>query len=207
MQKIRHPDRGGFAWFSLKDHERFDLTQLSEFRQHLTRSIEHSMKPLLERENELATEDFEDEFEKDGFRSHLQDQQYELTEIERLAQELAIVALNKKAEISTNAIIDWYLPNTPKENRHRFFRLPMILGFKLDDLDGYEARNELRELNNAIKHEGKVGNELARDFPAWGSEHAPLPNLGPAYDRLAPEVHKYMRAFVTRCQQHSQFEP
>jgi hypothetical protein len=57
-------------------------------------------------------------------------------------------------------------------------------------LQGFPEINEIRLINNAIKHDGKVNRALAA-YPGWviGDE---LKNLDAAFSRLAPGAKLYM---------------
>lgn len=58
--------------------------------------------------------------------------------------------------------------------------------------------DELRHLNNAIKHQQRVSNELAR-FRCWRSKKGlELDNLEPHYKRLRPLVERYLNDYADR---------
>lgn len=207
MTKSKHPLYRSFSWYFQMELERFDMTQIDEFRFHVARSIEQSSRPLSKREDETKEEDFEDRHDYEANLSHLNDQQVELGRIENLADELSIIALNKKAETATNGIIDWYLPDLPKKDRHNIGTLKDILPFDAKQIDEYAARDELRLLNNAIKHEdGVVSGPLSNAYPDWGDKGAPLEEVRKAYERLAPRVQKFIQAFAAKCREHSKYE-
>ena len=60
-----------------------------------------------------------------------------------------------------------------------------------------KAQKTLRLLNNSIKHEGKVSTELAKEFPQW-TQGAELSELDKAFQRLLPEVKKYVADLAER---------
>ena len=55
----------------------------------------------------------------------------------------------------------------------------------------YRAVNELRLLNNAVKHAGRVTAELAREYPRW-KQGRKLTGVGAAYERLRRPVPSYI---------------
>lgn len=63
-------------------------------------------------------------------------------------------------------------------------------GIDLEAVPGFSAIDEVRLINNAIKHEGKVTAVLA-NYPGW-TKGQELQNLGPAFERLAPRVPEYL---------------
>ena len=54
----------------------------------------------------------------------------------------------------------------------------------------HRSVDELREINNAVKHEGRVSKQLAK-YPGWVRDK-PLGDLNPAYGRLVPDVPRYL---------------
>ena len=64
----------------------------------------------------------------------------------------------------------------------------------IENFESYRALDELRYINNSIKHEGVVSKELAR-FEGW-TECEALSNLDTAYERLEPECLGYVRQFI-----------
>lgn len=70
-------------------------------------------------------------------------------------------------------------------------------GINIERIPHYRAVNELRLLNNAIKHAGRVTAELAREYPRW-TQYKELAALGAAYDRLKRHVPSYVFRFAER---------
>jgi hypothetical protein len=61
----------------------------------------------------------------------------------------------------------------------------------------YRAVNELRLLNNAIKHAGRVTAELAKEYPRW-KQGRNLTGVGAAYERLRRPVPSYIFRLAER---------
>ena len=112
-----------------------------------------------------------------------------LDEFEFIADELAIMSAYKAIEtwrgtrlasIATEAEIgrlsDWNFLKT----RFAFLR----------SLCGASEVDELRLINNCIKHSGRVSKTLATNYPGWSSGE-PLTNLKAAYRRIAPYLGAY----------------
>jgi hypothetical protein len=89
--------------------------------------------------------------------------------MEELAQKLAIVGLFGQVEICIKNMLAIALPNVNRKALFRWGRLCEALGtvgVEIDRLRGYKRVNQLRCLNNAIKHSELVGRELAAT--GWG---------------------------------------
>jgi hypothetical protein len=67
----------------------------------------------------------------------------------------------------------------------------------LPSVPHFRAIDELRLLNNAIKHEGKVTKQLSQKYRRW-CEGKKLEGLDQAYDRLRPKVPVYIFRLAQR---------
>ena len=138
-----------------------------------------------------------DEADKDWLEHLHEDDHYFLEEAEKLSAELAIVALYKKIEITTKSAVLIAYPDIPSKDLFQIKKLKKALKAKKIDihqLSHYASMDEIRCLNNAIKHSGLVGGELAM-YPAW-KKGASLSDLHSAYQRLAPLCVMYMGEMV-----------
>jgi hypothetical protein len=73
------------------------------------------------------------------------------------------------------------------ERLHKF----LMQQQRIDITPHYRAVNELRLLNNAVKHAGRVTAELAREYPRW-KQGRKLTGVGAAYERLRRPVPSYI---------------
>lgn len=122
-----------------------------------------------------------------------------LESIRTLADDLMVVGHYRIVELNTVKIVDWRLGvgSAKAAAAHKFPNLKKLLsskvGVDISALPGYTAIDELRLINNAIKHDGSVSAELARYGWPLG---APLGHLEAALNRLAPEVPRYLEALA-----------
>lgn len=172
--------------------------QSSQLEPTHRRKLEKAYKQkegLSEFEHQELIEDFWDDF-------------WRLREAENLAGQLSIIALYRLVEFGTTKIIDWaYRYGYYRENKRRAGMygwkqlhkgLREDFGLDLSDVQSYTKIDELRCLNNDIKHRGKVGKELAR-FRGWvEGQELFLYFLPKHFYRLAPEVPKYLQDFARR---------
>lgn len=181
---------------------RIDTETLDEFRDHLEASLRHREKSLKKEYSSLTEDQFEDPRDIDVYKMHLEDQAFYATEVRKLGHELCIVALYRHVELHTKRVAKRNFPNLNERQLLNIASLKAALPFKVEVLPQFVAFDELRLLNNAIKHEGRVSDELAKSFPSWKAGEE-LNNLDKSYERLLPFVQEYVKAFVSEAYANS----
>ncbi len=144
----------------------------------------------------LRLEEAKVEGEDDSTYNDLLAGQYVIAEeILELSEELSIVAAYRVVELNTKRLTRWLDPTYTHFSWPSFAEL-LHARMKVDirDLDGASAVDELRLLNNAIKHEAKVTDELAQ-YPGW-TAGARVHPLGQSFKRLAPAVPRFVEALA-----------
>ena len=169
---------------------RLDMDDIDEFQYHLNKAVDKKLENLESTYKNVSEDDVEDPRDLEGYKSHLEDIMMTTYSSRLLGYELSIIALYKKVEIKTKKIVGRMVPNI-KEDKLSYFRylcdaLPFI-----KSLGNFKAFNELRMLNNAIKHGGLVSSELVESFPNL-SEGNDLKDLDKSYERLLPQIKEYM---------------
>jgi len=151
----------------------------------------------------LTEEQFEDPSLIDSYRAHLEDQAYFAGEVRKLSHELCIVALYRQIELHSKRVAKRNFPCLDNRQLFNIASLKRALPFDLETLPQFAAFDELRLLNNAIKHTGRVSDELAKSFPNWklGEE---LKYLDTRYEHLEPLVKEYVKAFVSAAYANSE---
>jgi len=177
----------------LKNYDkRLNHDEIDEFLDHLNASLNRKIKRLEEEEQTLTPEQFEDPRDMDGYRGHLTDLAESVYAAKVLGDELSIVALYKKVEAHTGRVVKKKVPKAAEMNLSFFKKFCDALPFDITTVDGFTGFNELRLLNNSIKHsDGKVSIELAKEFSTW-KQGAELSELDKVFKRLLPEVKKYV---------------
>ena len=181
---------------------RFDLETLEEFQRHFESSVADRKKSLQSEYSDLTADHFEDPEDFPNYQSHLEDEFFSLDEVQKLGYELCVVALYKQVELHTKQVVKRNFPSVDEKALFNFDKLKAALPFKMGKLKNYAAVNELRLLNNAIKHEGRVSKELAKSYPTWKAGEK-LDSLEFALNRLSPLIQKYVEEFVAAAYQHS----
>ena len=81
------------------------------------------------------------------------------------------------------------------------------LGISEASLRCADSLNELRRINNAVKHEGRVGTELAK-HPLWKKRQGEeLGDLRPHYRRLRPLAERYIDDLIAKATQWWERKP
>ena len=179
----------------------FDV--IDEFQMHLDSAWSQSEARLRKEYAGLSADGFENEHDMEDYRSFLEDDFHQLGEVKKLGQALALTGLYRQLETQVMRVLGSTFPdmgNAKKANILRGIPEPEIDSSKLV---GFTAVDELRLLNNIIKHAGsKVSTELATKYPNW-VENFELADLDKAYARLKPLVKQYTRAFVNEAYDQS----
>jgi len=104
-----------------------------------------------------------------------------------LSYELAIVGLYKKIEIETNRALKVVFPEDYAPKNFKKVKEKLAAA----DISGlnFAAVDELRWINNCIKHRGTVNEDLAQ-FEGWEKGTA-VTGLDIAYARLSQPIHDY----------------
>jgi hypothetical protein len=192
-----------FSKLSQNFYRNLDSEDIDEFQYHLNKAVDKKIEELKTRYENLSENDVEDPIDLEGYKSHIEDMMMTAYSSKSLGYELSIIALYKKIEIKTKKIVVRMVPNVDEKNLSYFKHLRKTLPF-LEDLDNFKAFNELRLLNNAIKHGGLVCSELSENFPNL-SEGDELKDLDKSYERLLPQIKEYMRALVDEI--YARYEP
>lgn len=114
-----------------------------------------------------------------------------------LANELMFLSLYRFIEIERLRILAKYFPMPPSGRSHSYARLSLEFPW-IKNLYGSRAIDEIRLINNCIKHSGRVSRELVKYHSTW-VESEQLRGLRGAYERLAPYVGAYWVDLVETC--------
>ena len=118
-------------------------------------------------------------------------------EILLLVDELMFLGLYRFVEIERIRVLNQAFPQFRVNRRCSYSRLVEHFPW-LQQLFGSSQINEIRLINNCIKHSGKVSRELATVNPVW-KESEDITGLRAAYERLAPYVGAYWVDLIDKC--------
>ena len=125
----------------------------------------------------------------------------QLKEFSWLYAEFAIIGLWRCIELYRKSAMRRALDNDAAKQsfRNKDFKEQLLqLNIEEEKIHRAEFVNELRCLNNAIKHERQVGDELAK-FPLWqNKEGNELGDLESHYNRLRPFAKQYLEDLTER---------
>lgn len=125
----------------------------------------------------------------------LSDEKYAKEKISSLVYEMQIVALYKTVEIAIKDMLNYSNLFTDKQiaSFYMISKLKSEVGKKikpLDQIKSFEAFDELRCVNNCIKHSGRVNKELSK-YKGW-SEGSEISDLNSVYEKLKYDVRSFV---------------
>lgn len=180
--------------------KRFDTDDLDEFRDLVGSSLKRQERALAKDSESLKSMEDGDDENAAGYASHIEDRWMLLRDVDNLTGQLLIVALYRQTELHIKRVVKRTHPAVDTSKLFNFKALKSAIPFNIEALPKFAAFNELRMLNNAVKHQGKVSDELSQNFLNWklGED---LIGLDSAYERLKPEVGEFISGFVAGCYQ------
>ncbi|MBB4846017.1 hypothetical protein HNP55_004571 [Paucibacter oligotrophus] len=176
----------------------FDTYDLDEFRDLFTTSLSRREADLTKASSEANAMASADDEHAEGYASHLEDRWMMLKEVSDLSCQLLIVALFRQTELHIKRVVGRTIPSANPSSLFQFKALKGALPFPIESVANFNAFNELRMLNNAVKHQGVVSQELSSNFPVWIVGEA-LTGLDAAYERLKPAIAGFIASFVVNC--------
>jgi hypothetical protein len=116
-------------------------------------------------------------------------------EVAELGEQLAIVATYRVVELLSKRVLSFKYGAKKAAELYRFERLTDVLkadfGVDITTLNGFSDVNEIRLINNAVKHDGLVSHSLANAYPAW-KQGTELKDLRKSFERLSGSVPTYV---------------
>ncbi|MBO1272282.1 hypothetical protein J3L11_11565 [Shewanella sp. 4t3-1-2LB] len=186
---------GGISFSKILEnsHRRINDEAIVEFRKLVDKSICNWEGKIDHEWDNLSPDQFEDPRDMEDYRGVLDDQYYLVNQVKTLSYELSITALFKLVEIHTKRVVKWHMPSIDSSKLFNFNSLEKALPFDLKLVKNFQAFDELLELNNAIKHVGKVSEKLASKHSSKGwVKKENFTGLDKAFDRLSPLISEYM---------------
>jgi len=157
----------------------FQIDLLKEMRMSLESTLNEERERLEDLIKESKAEQFESDYDYHSYLDSIYDDFMQASLIENMLKLLIVVRLYIIVELTTKHVLKWLIQDIKKENKDQLIRkaskwesLKKIYkkyGVNLNDISEFNVINELRCLNNAIKHGGYVGEQLTQ-FPIWKNE-------------------------------------
>jgi hypothetical protein len=167
-----------------KLEQSIELSDINEFIGLITTTIESKLAEHKENLDTASLDEFRNEDEYEDYRDYVSELWNQTESTKMLASELSIVALYKRIEIHSARLTKKYLRLPASKKIGSITELGKILPFNINSLSGYLSFDELRLLNNSIKHEGHVSKKLASEYSAHWVEGFAFGDLTPSYSRL-----------------------
>jgi hypothetical protein len=170
-----------------------DTEYIDSFRKLVAQSMENEFKKIYARYAVHQQTTYND--------SEIQQIDYDLisgdaiftSDVSYLADELSIVALYKIFEKKHKELIAFHRKEHNAGKYSYWENVLSVLPSEAKTSRHISAVNELRLLNNSIKHNGLVSVELSQNFPSYGQAGSELAELDKAFERLKPSVVFYLK--------------
>ena len=170
----------------LKPLGEFRYDDIDTIRRFLAESEDSERKKLKRELGKLGASEVVDDSGHLFERLSIEFDEYLLSETHELSHELMIIALYKKIELRIHRVLTIAYPYEDLRNIYRHTLLKKFLGhhkISLEKLLYYSEFNELRHVNNSIKHGGVVSRPLS-EFP-WLKTGEQFENLDKCYERIS----------------------
>ncbi len=168
------------------EHASLQIRLIRRYIENLRTTYEAEAKRLDAMMSQADNQDYAD---------YLADEHLTELDVVELGGQLAMVALYRIVELSTKALLRFKYHGAAA-NLYKIDALRQKLrsdfNVALSSLTNFSSADEIRLINNAVKHDGKVSSALAQ-FPGWTRGEA-LEGLEAAFERLSPAVPDYLMA-------------
>jgi hypothetical protein len=188
---------------SKSNFKRLQITVIADYDEQVIDGMyEHALiskstfeKELSSKASEIENDSSLNEDERYSLMDSISDESYVNQQTTDLIGEMQIIALYKTVEIAIKRMLKASDLFTEKqlESFFRISKLKKQIKNKVCDLttlQGYGEYDELRCINNCIKHSGKVNKELSV-YSGW-YEGDPINEFHPTYQRLKSNVKSFV---------------
>jgi len=185
------------------ENAKFDVGILKEFRDHLEKHFVQQKQDLEKKALEIQKR-FPQNSKEYGYDidDYLDDTNHLFKEIVKIGDMLLMIGLYRIVELKTKNALKWRYEGGEAKLLQRFDwkKVKQRLekdGIKIDDISYYSEIDELRLINNAIKHMGKVTQELSAEYPEWNAGDE-FNNLSTKFYRYCEIIPKYVHKLVIK---------
>lgn len=203
-----------FSYFFLSSasHER---ERLERYKKNIDAFVIQENERLKKCAEKAEKKDFSSNEHESSYFDFLGDEKAQINDYKDLAYELLIIGLFRSVENAYVRIITERFPELPelkKELRRNLIGKKVEkelrrIGIDIYKVACFKTMNELRLINNDIKHNGgRVEKELAEKFGFRGWKKGKRFNfkkLENAYSRIVPKTEKFLRAFVKKIEKNT----
>jgi hypothetical protein len=191
FEKLRAESKSGLALRKIR------LAFLKEFDWGHIRKLGDVISSYLQHPPEKRMEQYHGNLDPDLDQALYEEEIVYGKQLTRLSDELAVIALYRKLEIDTKKALKIVFPQESPKTFSYWRDLKRFLvtqGIDITLLPEYSVVNELRLINNCLKHSGVVDKELGA-IDGW-NQGKDLEGLGEHLYRLAEGTEQYMSALI-----------
>jgi len=168
-----------------------DTSYINKLRALVTQSTDKELEVISDRLVQQANITYTNKKDELTMYSIIEDEGVFITQVQYLADELSIVALYRLIEIKHKRLLE-IIKKKPSSNYSYWGNVTDDFP-EIKSLNHYPIVNELRLLNNSIKHGGVVSKWLAEITDLYGNENEELQNIGENYERLLEGAKEYVK--------------
>ena len=177
---------------------------LGEFRDLMSTTVQNKLDEVMKNYKGLSATIPGASDDEAAYQGSLEDAAETIQAVHELSHELSIIGLYRLVEERIKGMVKRNHRSLDQKQVYLIEYLKTNLPFKIADLSQFDALDELRLLNNAIKHDRFASKSLATINPVW-TEGQPILGLDAAYVRLLPLIKEYVKDFAR--QSYANAEP
>lgn len=180
---------------------RMEIEKIEHFREQVGKHNLADSKYYEQEYENISRSNFLSDFDYHSYLDTFDDRFYDLSEINKLAEQLVIVALYRLVELKTKSILHVFIKDTNKVYKsYRWDKLEKTIkndfGFDLSNVSFFENIDELRLLNNSIKHKGTVIKDLEK-YNGW-TEGDEIKDLHHKINKFGKVIPKYFSDLIDK---------
>ena len=168
-----------------------DTSYINKLRELVKESAGKELGLVSDRLSKFDNNIYKNKIDELMMYSFLKEEQQFIDQVQKLSDELFVIALYRLVELKHKSLLG--LDDETKSKRYSYWENIKNDYPKIKSLSHYPIVNELRLLNNSIKHGGVVSGELAQITEVYGKENDELRNIGENYERLLQGAKEYVK--------------
>ncbi|BBB66537.1 hypothetical protein UNDYM_2284 [Undibacterium sp. YM2] len=198
LATLKAQSKNNFKKRSIKWTSDLDLNIINQMYDYALVAKENLLKELGETSAKIEVDDSLTDWQKQDINESYADEYYASEQTVFLIGEMQIIAMYKTAEIAIKRMLKISDLFTDEEIGKMYVhpilksKLKSKASIDIEILTGYKALDELRLINNCLKHSGRVDDDLSV-FPKWTLD-AQISDCSNHYDRLKDDVKAFVEA-------------
>lgn len=183
----------------IKSLVKFEVERIEKLLEQVERQNKRDQLYLEKEFEGLSRNQFESDYDYKSYMDTFSDDVYLLNDVKILSEQLAIISLHKLVEIRTVYEVSFHI--TSEEIKKQLHRIDIMkselrkLGVQLNSIKYFKEMDELRLINNCIKHSGVANKGLLKYGWQVGDKFENLTKKIDGFKKIVPE---FIYDFVER---------